>query len=111
MAGSSAHARRTIAATNSSQPPRAPRTALALDGQLAVGVVVVGELFARKDVATGADPDVLADDLAVAIRLAGVVDEAGDVAADMRVADPAAVDREAPDFAAFEVLRLAFETF
>jgi hypothetical protein len=40
-----------------------------------------------------------------------VIDESRDVAANVRVTHPAAVHREAPDFAAFQVLRFAFETF
>src|SRR4051812_44086634 len=88
-----------------------PRPAPALDDLLAVGVVVVGQLFASLDVAAGADPDVLADDLAVAVRLARVIDEARDVAADIGVADPAAVDGKTPDLAAFEIRGLALEAF
>src|SRR5688572_13284790 len=90
-----------------SQPAFAPGTAAALDDALAVGVVVVGEFLARLDVLAGADPDVLADDLAVAIRLARVIDEARHIAADHRVADPPAIDGEAPDFPALQVLDLA----
>src|SRR5687767_10235112 len=94
-----------------SEPAFASGAAAALDDPLAVGVVVVGQLFARLDVLAGADPDVLADDLAVAVRLARMVDEAGDVAADHGVAHPAAIDREAPDLAALQILGLSLEAF
>src|SRR5262245_6633637 len=56
--------------------------------------VVVGQLLARRDVAQGVDerPAGLDDDLAV--RIAGVVDEARLVAADRGVDDPAAIHRQ-----------------
>src|SRR5688572_25364131 len=94
-----------------SQTSRAAGAAVALDDLLAVRVVVVGQLFAGLDVPSGPDPDVLADDLAVAVRPAGVIDEARDVAADHGVAHPAAIHREAPDLAALQVLRFAREAF
>ena len=50
---------------------------------------------------------VRADDLEPAVRRARVVDEARDVAADGRVAAPAAVHTEDPDAAVGEVARLA----
>src|SRR5262245_30644254 len=92
-----------------SQLSCAPRAAVALDHLLAIGVVVVGELFAGLDAPPGADPDVVTDDLAVAIRPAGVVDEEGDVAANVRIVKPATVHGEAPDFSALQVLRFTFE--
>src|SRR5688572_20444507 len=84
---------------------------MALDHPLAVCVVVVGELLACLDVPSSANPDVLADNLAVAVRLARVVDESRDVSADHRVPDPAPVDREAPDFTALQVVGLTLEAF
>lgn len=41
--------------------------------------VVVGELFAARDVAIGDDPHAAADGFGTAIRGAGVIDETGDV--------------------------------
>ena len=71
-----------------SQFSRTSWPAVALNHLLAISVVVIGELFTWFDVAPGADPDVVADDLAIAIGLAGVVDEPRDVAARPRIADP-----------------------
>src|SRR4029079_8387524 len=79
----------------------------ALDGVIADRRVVVGQLLARIDVARGADPDRGVDDFDPAVRRAGVVDEARDVAADGGVAAPAAVDAEDPDAALLQVARLA----
>src|SRR5687767_11876421 len=93
-----------------SQPCRTSRPAPALNHAIAIGVIVVGQLFACFDIAPGPDPDRAALDLAVAIRATCVIDEAGVVAADAGVAHPAAVDREAPDFATLEVLGFAFQT-
>ncbi len=75
----------------------------------AIRVVVVGEFLAGLDVSASADPDLPADDLAVAIWFAGVVDETSHVAAHGRVTYPAAIDGEAPDLTAFEVFGLALE--
>src|SRR5262249_19692367 len=61
--------------------------------------VVVGQLLAPTDVASGPDPDRLVDDFEVAVRVTRVVDEPRDVAADVRVAAPDAVDAEDPEFA------------
>src|SRR4029079_16119717 len=66
----------------------APWPAFALNNLLAVRVIIVGELFTRFDVAAGADPDLAADDVAIAIRTARVVDEPRHVATRHRVADP-----------------------
>ena len=85
----------------------AARDAVAGDARRAVGVVVVAQFLALPDVARGPDPDRVADDLAVAVRLAGVVDVLGDVAAHLGVAHPPAVDREAPDVAAPQLVGLA----
>src|ERR1043166_3906797 len=92
-----------------SQAGLTSRPAAARDQLLTVRVVVVRQLFALPDVPRGADPDRPADDLAVAVRLAAVVDEAREIAADVRVAHPAAVHREAPDASALQVARLAFQ--
>src|SRR3954470_6111177 len=85
----------------------APRTTSAFDDLFAVGVVVVRQFLTGLDVPPGADPDVLADDLAVAIRLAGVIDEPGDIPTNHRVANPAAIHRKTPDFTALEIPGLA----
>ena len=82
-----------------SEPGLAAGPAPARDRLLAVGAVVVGQLFALRDVAGGADPDRLPDDLRVAVRLAGVIDEARDVAADRGITDVQAIQLEAPDVA------------
>lgn len=82
---------------------------MAFDDALSVGEVVVGQLLPRLDVPAGPDPDLPADDLAVAIGLASVVDESADIAAHHRVPHPPRIDREAPDFPTFEVLSLAPE--
>src|SRR5690606_38653626 len=73
----------------------------------AVRFVVVGQLLAGRDVARGADPDHVAHDLRVAVGLAVMVDEAGDVAADGCVTHPPTVEDEAPDVPLLEVLPLA----
>src|SRR5512134_3999797 len=82
---------------------------MAFDHLLTVRVVVVGQLFARLDIAPRAYPDHLPHDLAVAIRLAPVVDEPADVAANHRIAHPPSIDSEAPDFTALEISPLSFE--
>src|SRR5688500_7135233 len=83
------------------------RAAEALHACFAIGAVVVGQLFARPDVAQRSYPDAVAVDLAVAVRPAGVIDVAADVAAEGRIARPAPVDRETPDAAAREIALLA----
>src|SRR5262249_5549974 len=92
-----------------SQFSRAPWTAVARNQLLTIGVVVVGELFARFYVPAGANPDVVPHDMAVAVRPARMVDETCDVAADLCIAHPAPVHGEAPDLAAFQILRFTPE--
>src|SRR5687767_2913192 len=82
---------------------------MAFDHLLTVRVVVVGQLFAGLDVAPGANPNHFPHDLAVAVRLAPVVDEAADVAANHRISHPPSIDGEAPDFAALEISPLSLE--
>src|SRR3954471_3563718 len=84
-------------------------TALALDVAVTVGRIIVGQLFALADVARGADPDRVADDLRIAVRLAGVVDVARVIAADRRVADVEAIELEAPDVPVLQVARFALQ--
>src|SRR5262245_23949527 len=80
---------------SSNQTPT-PRPAAAWDRARADDGVVVGQLFAALDRPGGADPDRLVDNLKPAVGRAGMVDEARDVAADVRVAAPRAVDVEDP---------------
>src|SRR5687767_7025437 len=87
----------------------APRPASTLNRRFPVGRIVVGELLTRLDVPGGDDPDRLADNLRVAVRFAGVIDVAGDVAADGGVANVEAIELEAPDVAALQVADLALE--
>src|SRR5436190_22339246 len=87
----------------------AARRAPALDRALAVGRIVVGELFTLADVAGGDDPDGVADDPRVAVRLALVVDEPGDIAADPGVADVEPIELEAPDVPLLQVALLALQ--
>src|SRR4029453_14268975 len=84
-------------------------TAAAGDHRIAPRVVIVGQLFPRANRAPRADPDHTILDLDPAVRSAGVIDEARDVAADTGVDDPAAVQRETPDAALLQVLPLARE--
>src|SRR4029079_8131376 len=77
------------------------------DHLVALGVVVVGQLFAGLDPARRADPDRLVDDVDPAIRLAGVIDEPRDVAADVGVPAPLAIHAEHPDAALAELAVLA----
>src|SRR5687767_9510977 len=75
----------------------AARLAPAPHGAHAVSRIIVGVLFSLADVLRGANPDGVADDLRVAVRLARMVDVARDVPADGRVADVQPIELEAPD--------------
>src|SRR4029453_9889533 len=77
-----------------SEDPPASRTASAWDPGNAFRVVVVGQLLSLANGARRADPDLSADDVDVAVGSACVVDVAGDIAANRRVARPALVDVE-----------------
>ena len=92
-----------------SQPGLTARPALTRNQLLAVGEVVIGQLFARLDITRRADPDRLrlADDVAVTIRFTGVIDESGDVAANVRIAYPAAIHGETPDAPLLQIPGLA----
>jgi hypothetical protein len=79
------------------QNPLAAGTASTSDTRDAFGVVVVRQLFASVDAARRENPDRGADDVDVAIRMAGVIDVARDIAADRGVTRPALVDVEDPD--------------
>src|ERR1051325_5276204 len=62
--------------------------------RLEVELVFVTQLFTFPDVAQGVDPDVIAFDPRDAVRVAAVVDEAGNVAAFRRVDTPTGVEDE-----------------
>src|SRR5690606_14991777 len=94
-----------------SEHVRATRPAAAGEARPAVGFVLVGELLTDVDIASGANPDDVADDLRVAVRPAAVIDEPGDVAADSGITHPSSIDDEAPDAALCEVLVLALVAF
>src|SRR5262252_5752656 len=79
----------------------------ALDGAVAVGRVVVGELFTAADVARGNDPDGVPDHLRIAVRPARMIDVARDVAADRRISNVQAIELEAPDVPLLQVAPLA----
>src|SRR3954452_12120914 len=83
------------------------RLAAALDRVIANRGVVVGQLFPGLDPPGRADPDRHAGHLEPAVGPAGVIDEAGDVAADRRVTAPDTIDAEDPDAPLLEVSRLA----
>src|SRR5581483_2961725 len=82
-------------------------TAAAGDRRRPDRLVVVGELFTAADVPRRLDPDGLVDHFEVAVRRARVIDEPRDVAADVRVAAPRAVDAEHPDASLGEISFLA----
>src|SRR5207247_2040847 len=81
----------------------------ALDAAIAVGVIVVGELFSAPDRARGADPDHAVTDVDVAVRAAGMIDEPREVAADPRIDNGPLRELEAPDVAGLHVAPLALE--
>jgi len=89
----------------------APRPAPARNQLLAIGVVVVGELLASVDIPRRADPDRLANDVAIAVWFARVVDEARQIAADVCVTHPATIHRVAPDAPLLQIPRLALQAF
>src|SRR5688572_528054 len=62
-----------------------------------LGVVVVGQLFAGQNVARRPNPNRLVDDVDPAVRLAGMIDEPGDVAFDIRVSAQDAAHAKHPD--------------
>src|SRR5581483_12522661 len=68
-----------------------------------------GQLLTAPDGARGPDPNRAADDVNVAVRMAGVIDEARDVAADARVDHGAVRQLETPDVAVPDVAALAFQ--
>ena len=74
-----------------------------------VSVIVVSQLLTLADRARRPDPDDPAGDVHVAVRLAGVIDETRDVAADRRIDDGPIRQLEAPDVPAFPVPTLAFQ--
>src|SRR4051812_47008667 len=100
----SAKTRRTRAGrTPASKHGLAAGPAAAGNRLRAVGQVVVGELFTLLDIPRGANPDRVAVHLGVAVRLAGVIDEAGNVAAHRGIADVEPIELEAPDVPLLQV--------
>src|SRR5688572_21137391 len=75
----------------------------------AVGRVIVGQLLTLADVPGRHDPDRVSLDHRVAVRGAGVIDEAGDVPPDGRVPHIQAIQLEAPDVSLLQVAVLAIE--
>src|SRR5436309_4670045 len=92
-----------------SQQVLASGAAPALDQALAVGVVVISELFSLANLPRRANPDRAIDDVDVAVGAAGVVDEAGVVAADAGIDHGAVRQLEAPDVTLFDVARFALQ--
>jgi hypothetical protein len=80
------------------------------DEAFPIRVVVIGELLALLDRPRGADPDDSILDLDIAVRPAGMVDVAGDVASDAGVDHRTVRHLEAPDVAAFHVPALPQQT-
>ena len=72
-------------------------------------MIVVGQLFALPDRARRPDPDDPSGDVHVAVGLAGVINEARDVAADCGVDDGPIRQLEAPDVPPFPVPELALQ--
>jgi len=75
----------------------------------AIGRVVVRQLLAAADVAGGANPDGVPDDLCVAVRGAGVIDIAGDVAAHGRITHIQVIQLETPDVTSLQVSPLTLQ--
>src|SRR5262245_53613582 len=92
-----------------SQASFAPGLAAALNQLLTVRVIVVRQFFTGLDVLRRPNPDGASDDLTVAVRLTGVIDEAGNVPVHVGVADPLSIDRETPDASLLEVASLALQ--
>ena len=84
---------------------------MARDVAVAIGHVVVGQLFAFADSSRRADPDRVANDVDVAVGMARVVDEARDVAAHGRVAHPPPIDLKTPDQSFPDVSTLTLQAF
>lgn len=72
-------------------------------------MIVVSQLLTLADRARRPDPNDPAGDVHVAVRLAGVIDKARDVAPDCRVNDRPPRQLEAPDVPTFPVPTLALQ--
>ena len=59
----------------------------------------------------GDDPDRTVDDIGVAIGCARMVDESGEVAANVAINDPSTVDAKAPDLSAPQITVFPLLTF
>ena len=88
-----------------------PVAATAVDAPLSVRAVIVCELLSRSNIARGADPDRIADDVNVAVRAARVIDESRDVASHRRIANPLAIDLKAPNAPALHVPTFTAQAF
>jgi hypothetical protein len=89
----------------------ASRVAATSDFAFTVCAVVVGELLSSFDIARGPDPDGVAHDVHVTVRLTRMIDEPRQVTADGCIANPTPIDLEAPNFPALHVLPLAAQAF
>ena len=94
-----------------SQQRLASRPAAAHDQPLAVRIVVIRQLLTPSYRPGSPDPDSPLADLDVAVRVAGVIDEPRDVAADPRVDDRAVGQLETPDVVVPDVTAFTLEAF
>ena len=92
-----------------SDQPLASGPAAANNLLFPVSVIVVSQLLTLANRARRPDPNDPAGDVHVAVRLAGVVDKARDVAADCCVNDRSPRQLEAPDVPTFPVPTLALQ--
>ena len=96
---------------NDSQPILAARTTTALNLLVSVCVIVISEFFTRLHSLAGNDPDPAVYDIAVTIRLTGMVNKPSNVSANIRIDHPASIQSKAPDFSTAKVTVLAIFTF
>ena len=80
-----------------------PGAAAAADTAFAIRAIVVRQFFPDLDVPCRSDPDGVPENVDIAVRVARMVNETSQVAADRCVANPAAIDLKAPDLPAFHV--------
>ena len=76
---------------NDSQPILAARTTTALNLLVSVCVIVISEFFTRLHSLAGNDPDPAVYDIAVTIRLTGMVNKPSNVSANIRIDHPASI--------------------
>jgi hypothetical protein len=92
-----------------SQTRFAPGPAATRNRLVALGVVVVGQLFTGLDSPGRANPDRLIDDVDPTVGLAGVIDESRDVAVNVGITAPRAIDTKHPDATFAQVAILAVQ--